>query len=168
VGVFYDTPGVYSREYITGDEMTEDEWAIFERAPKPLESAAEAASIKTSELADLAEKLFEAEEQLAEVKRSADILSEQIAAQFPHEAGKQTRTLGDLELTVSCSERWEWDHELLAALYEQGKLPSFVTRKLSVDRKIFDRLPSDAQDDLRAALTRKLMKPQVKVAKCLS
>lgn len=148
--------------------MTEDEWAIFERAPKPLESAAEAASIKTSELADLAEKLFEAEEQLFEVKRSANILSEQIASLFPHESGRQTRIVGGFELTVSCSERWEWDHEILAALYEQGKLPSFVNRKLSVDRKVFDRLPSDAQDDLRAALTRKLLKPQVKVEKCLS
>jgi hypothetical protein len=93
-------------------------------------------------------------------------LESEMARLFPEEEGELALSTPDgFEVVVRRSERWTWDKQKLEEIFSQGEVPEYVKRTLTVDKRKFQRLPASDQVMLKAALTRKLDSPKVKVIK---
>nr|MDT0250059.1 hypothetical protein [Endozoicomonas sp.] len=90
------------------------------------------------------------------LKEKLDVIREEILDFFPKEPGKyeQVSQGGTHFLEVSISEKWTWDETKLAELTDEKELPYFVKRKLSVDKRKFERLEGMEKDVYLDALTR--------------
>lgn len=90
------------------------------------------------------------------LKEKLDVIKEEILDHFPKEPGKYDRvsTGGTHLLEVSISERWKWDEKQLEQLVDSDELPLYVKRRLTVDKRKFERLEADEQDRYLDALTR--------------
>jgi len=102
------------------------------------------------QLADLKEEHDELRDELAR-------LAPEIEGEFPFEAGKYT-------VIVTRPERWKWDQAQLKTIFAHSDtLPPWAKKTISIDKRAFQRLPSDQQGELHPALTRDLAAAKVKV-----
>lgn len=101
-------------------------------------------------------------EELKEKRRQQEALNDDISqleakliSEFPVEFGEQTKLYGKDVVTINRQERFHWDQEKLEKLYASGTLPTHVKRRLTVEKRAFQKLTPTEQDELMDALTRK-------------
>lgn len=104
--------------------------------------------------------------QQAEVDAALQLVESEISRTFAEVEGDTTKHTENFEVTVTRSERWSWDQDALTEIYGDEPLPDFVRRSLTVDKRLFRKLPESEQVPLRRALTRKLGNPKIKVVRC--
>jgi hypothetical protein len=143
--------------------MIEDDWDILEGSLTPKSASAEMA---TDRLQPMASEYFYLLERYDEMGERVAKLESEMARLFPEEEGELALSTPDgFEVVVRRSERWTWDKQKLEEIFSQGDVPEYVKRTLTVDKRKFQRLPASDQVMLKAALTRKLDSPKVKVIK---
>ena len=140
----------------------EDEWSAFESSPREMRDEGRQAEI-AERIAPLASRLAEARAQHEGLSELIEQLEAEIAHFFPEEAGEKSIATSTHEVVVSRTERWKWDKAALEREFEQGEIPDYVKRSITVDKRKFERLPREEQERLKFALTRTLDKPKVKV-----
>lgn len=150
--------------------MTDDDWDKLSRPDEPLTPTVfiEEASAETVSLADvidaIAPRLVEAVAQAKAAQAEVKKLTEDLARFTPEAAGEITISGNHFVVSVKRTERFEWDSEILAALYaDKEDLPAHIKMKLSVDKKRYDRMSEDDKEALASALTIKLSAPTVEV-----
>ena len=82
-------------------------------------------------------------------------LEAKIVSQFPEEFGDQTKVYGDDVVTINRQERFNWDQDILDNIFKAKPLPDHVKRRLTVDKRTFQKLTETDQEVLAPALTRK-------------
>lgn len=81
-------------------------------------------------------------------------IEKQIIADFPEDFGEHSRVVGNKVLTIHRQERYTWNQDLLHKIYQDEEIPDHVKRRLTVDKRVFQRLDPDQQAPLLPALTR--------------
>lgn len=155
--------------------MAEDDWDKLSRtgdAPTggPTTDVIEDRSAETSSVAalvdDRAPQLVEALATLEAAKTRVKQLTEDLARFAPEVAGDVQIHGLVYSVTVKRAERLEWDSEVLSALYDgEADLPPHIKKKLSVDKKRYDRMTEEDRDALKSALTIKLSAPSIEVSR---
>ena len=126
----------------------EDEIALLQKLVKQRK---ESATIFNSQgRVDLAEK---------------EIAQERIISEFPEDFGEHSKIAGNKVITINRSERYEWNQDLLAKIYREEEIPTHIKRRLTVDKRVFQRLTTDEQAPLVPALTRKPGPVSIKVTR---
>ncbi len=82
-------------------------------------------------------------------------LEAKIVSEFPEEFGDQTKVYGDDVVTINRQERFNWDQDILDNIFKAKPLPDHVKRRLTVDKRTFQKLTETDQEVLAPALTRK-------------
>lgn len=82
-------------------------------------------------------------------------LEAKIVSEFPEEFGDQTKVYGDDVVTINRQERFNWDQDVLDDIFKAKPLPDHVKRRLTVDKRTFQKLTETDQEVLAPALTRK-------------
>tara|TARA_R100001086_G_C11703741_1_gene222107 strand:+ start:126 stop:527 length:402 start_codon:yes stop_codon:yes gene_type:complete len=82
-------------------------------------------------------------------------LEAKIVSEFPEEFGDQTKVYGDDVVTINRQERFNWDQDILDDIFKAKPLPDHVKRRLTVDKRTFQKLTETDQEVLAPALTRK-------------
>ena len=82
-------------------------------------------------------------------------LEAKIVSEFPEEFGDQTKVYGDDVVTINRQERFNWDQDILYNIFKAKPLPDHVKRRLTVDKRTFQKLTETDQEVLAPALTRK-------------
>jgi len=142
-----------------------DKWEIFKTSGPEGTSSTPNTEMRSTALAGLADSYHTTVTHIGELQDEADRLSGEIAHLFPTVAGEQTEQVEDMHVRVTRTEKYQWDKPELERLFHQGELPEFVSRSLSIHKRTYDRLPSDEQERVRHALTKKLNPPKVEVIK---
>lgn len=145
-----------------------DKWEIFKTHPSRAEEPeAEAGPDlnRVSVLSHLADSYHQTIAQISTLQEIADRLSGEIAHLFPTVAGESVEQIDDMHVRVTRTERYQWDKKELEVLFDQGSLPDFVSRSLSIHKRTYDRLPVEEQAKVQHALTKKLNPPKVEVIK---
>lgn len=90
------------------------------------------------------------------LKEKINVIREEILDFFPKEPGNYERISqgGTHLLEVRISEKWTWNEKKLAELAHEHDLPYFMKRKLTIDKRKFERLDHDEKDQYLDALTR--------------
>jgi len=141
-----------------------DKWEIFQTASASETEPDPVTSInRIAVLSGLAESYHETVSQIGTLQEIADRLSGEIAHLFPTVAGECVEQIDDMHVRVTRTEKYQWDRKELERLFDQGALPDFVSRSLSIHKRTFDRLPVEEQEKVRHALTKKLNTPKVEV-----
>lgn len=125
----------------------------------------EAEKARDIALVELARKLDTLTEQKAKVDEELAQLEGEIIHYFPEEEGELAKSTGEYDIIVSRSERWTWDKDSLEKHFGENKLPDYINRSLTVDKRKFKKLSKSEQDELKFALTRHLNSARVKVVK---
>jgi hypothetical protein len=108
-----------------------------------------------------ARQLVSLQSQIDDLEARAKFLSDDIAREFPAGVGKFTKPFGDVNVTLTRSERWSWNKETIKAIVvaqppgeplteEIGKA---IIYNVSIHKTSFAKLSTDAQKALRPALT---------------
>jgi hypothetical protein len=127
--------------------MAKDEWDDESDEPDPVAQKA---------------RQFQALQiQIAALDQQAKAISLEIAGEFPAGVGKYTKVFGDVQITLTRSERWNWDREAIKLLLMAGKpgdpLADDIRRacidNVSFHKAAFVKLSAAVQKALRAALT---------------
>ena len=82
-------------------------------------------------------------------------LEAKIVSEFPEEFGDQTKVYGDDVVTINRQERFNWEQDILDTIFKAKPLPDHVKRRLTVDKRTFQKLTETDQEVLAPALTRK-------------
>lgn len=151
--------------------MEDDDWdKLSRRDDTPpsaevtlVESGGETTTLDT--LIDaVAPQLLDAVQAAKEAQARVKQLTEDLARFAPEVAGEVTIRGNAYVVTVKRAERFEWDSDVLAALYaDKEDLPAHIKMKLSVDKKRYDRMSEEDRDALKSALTIKLSAPSIEV-----
>ena len=80
-------------------------------------------------------------------------IEKQIIADFPEDFGEHSRVVGNKVLTINRQERYTWNQDLLHKIYQDEEIPDHVKRRLTVDKRVFQRLDPEQQAPLLPALT---------------
>ena len=136
--------------------MSADSWDDFGKSESMK-------SEPTDKLNTLARELYSLEVDLPNKIERIEQLRSEIALLFPEEEGENSASTDNFVITCTRGERWTWHKAMLEEIFGEGELPEYVTRSLSVDKRKFKKLPSEDQNQLKQALTRKLDKAKVKV-----
>ena len=112
---------------------------------------------------ELARELQEVTQQLEILVARKEKIEDEIARWFPEEEGSHKKHFDEFSIEVSRTSRWLWDKDVLSDLFDDKPLPPHITRRLSVDKRKFQKLTTSEQDELIPALTKKLDKAKVKV-----
>ena len=136
-----------------------NDWSIFSSSPKPGIPVSSA----EPELKEMAINLFRKKTELEKLSEEVKKLEGEIAYFFPQIAGEHKRRLDEVHVSVKRHERFEWDENKLAEIFDQREVPEYIRRRLSVDKRRFNRLSQDEQNLVKPALTRKLQSPKVEV-----
>lgn len=143
--------------------MIEDDWDILEGSLTPKSASAEMA---TNRLQPMASEYFSLKERYDEMGERVAQLEAEMSRLFPEEEGELALSTPDgFEVVVRRAERWTWDKQKLEEIFAQGDVPDYIRRTLTVDKRKFQKLPASDQVLLKAALTRKLDSPKIKVIK---
>jgi len=111
---------------------------------------------KRLRLEEQAAELLELQTQLEKIQEKITTISDEILTNFPEEAGEFSDSYGTMFVKVSRAERWTWDSDVLEGLVgAMPKTPECVTKKLSVDKRKFQKLPDPDRAALLPALERK-------------
>ncbi len=113
-------------------------------------------AIATDRLQELMKEFKSTNGLIESLKEKLDVIREEILDFFPKEPGQyeQVSQGGTHLLEVRISEKWSWDEEKLAHIVDEKELPYFMKRKLSVDKRKFERLDEPEKDAYLDALTR--------------
>jgi hypothetical protein len=112
-----------------------DEWDDPTSAPDPV-------AIKARQLVSL-------QAQIAHLEAQAKGLTFEIAREFPEGVGSFTKPFGDVNVTLTRSERWSWDKEIIKRIVEAQA----ILYNVAIHKTSFAKLSGEAQKTLRAALT---------------
>jgi len=110
--------------------------------------------LERTPLETFAEELMRLQRQEKDTREKISILKTRLAAHFPEEPGDFVDAFGDFTVTMKRSETWTWDTTKLNTLYASVPLPTYVKKKLSIDKRSFQALDNDEKGDLLPALTR--------------
>lgn len=111
---------------------------------------------KRVHLEQQAEELLELQKQLEQIQEKIERISDELLTHFPEDAGEFQESFGSMHVTVNRAERWNWDTDVLEGIVgAMPKLPECVNRKLSVDKRKFQKLPEPDRLVLLPALERK-------------
>jgi hypothetical protein len=99
--------------------------------------------------------------QIANLEIQAKGLSYEIAREFPAGPGTHTKTFGDVNVTLTRSERWSWDKSTIRNILLVADPDAPLTKEINravidsaaIHKKVFEKLSAAAQKMLRAALT---------------
>jgi len=139
----------------------EDTWESFDATEEV--TTALRSGIPTDRLKPLAQEYKDIEGLVMRNSERLKELAEQMAQMFPEEEGELSQNVDNLKVVITRSERWVWDKVLLEKEFNEKELPEYVTRSLSIDKRKFQKLPTETQELIKFALTRKLDKAKVKV-----
>ena len=92
---------------------------------------------------------------LSDATKRVEQLEAKIISEFPEEFGDQTKVYGDDVVTINRQERYNWDQDKLDDIFKTQPLPDHVKRRLTVDKRTFQKLTETDQVVLAPALTRK-------------
>lgn len=108
--------------------------------------------------------LLEAWAALEEAKTKVKHLIEDVVRFAPEVPGEVIINGNLYAIQIKRGERFEWDSEVLSALYgDKEALPDHIKMKLTVDKKRYDRMSEEDREALKSALTIKLSAPSVEV-----
>lgn len=106
--------------------------------------------------AQLARELIRFNEEIEGLEAARDAIVEKLKEEFDQEFGDQERVFDGYVVRLSTGERWSWDQDKLRDILAQHpEYPDFVKEKLTIDRRLYERLSAEVQADLKPALTRK-------------
>ncbi len=108
-------------------------------------------SRETSRMIEDYENLVSQRDELDDKIKS---IEKQIIADFPEDFGEHSRVVGNKVLTINRQERYTWNQDLLHKIYQDEEIPDHVKRRLTVDKRVFQRLDPEQQAPLLPALTR--------------
>lgn len=98
------------------------------------------------------------------IKKKVDRLIENICATMPIEIGDTYKTVKGVTVTVTRPERFKWDQDLMKQLLNDvDVLPAHVTKRYTVEKRKFERLPDEDKALLLPALTREAGAPKITV-----
>lgn len=100
-----------------------------------------------------------------ELNDQIGLLEKRIISEFPEDFGEHSKIAGNKVITINRSERYEWNQDLLAKIYREEEIPTHIKRRLTVDKRVFQRLTTDEQAPLVPALTRKPGPVSIKVTR---
>tara|TARA_B100001094_G_scaffold100619_2_gene96767 strand:+ start:5942 stop:6382 length:441 start_codon:yes stop_codon:yes gene_type:complete len=101
---------------------------------------------------------------LDSIKKKIDKLTDDICACLPIEIGDVYKTVEGVTVTVTRPERFKWDQDLIKQLLNDvDVLPSHVTKRYTVEKRRFERLPDEDKALLMPALTREAGAPKITV-----
>lgn len=116
--------------------------------------------------AQLARELIKFNEEIEGLEAARDAIIERLKEEFDQEFGDQEKVFDGYAVRLSVGERWSWDQDKLRDILAQHpEYPDFVKEKLTVDRRLYERLSKDVQDTLKPALTRKFGQSKLTVEK---
>ena len=138
---------------------TEDRWAVFADTPTTVSSS----ETKVETMQNLAEELHKLTKDRAVIEERIGQIENELAYNFPEEAGELAQSTPKFEIICNRSERWSWDKDALEKHFGQGSVPHYIKVNMTVDKRQFQSLPHHEQDPLMFALTRKLDKAKIKV-----
>lgn len=116
--------------------------------------------------AQLARELIKINEEIEGLEVARDAIVEKLKEEFDQEFGDQERVFDGYVVRLSTGERWSWDQDQLRDILAQHpEYPDFVKEKLTVDRRLYERLSADVQATLKPALTRKFGQSKLTVEK---
>tara|TARA_Y100001970_G_scaffold145912_1_gene179140 strand:- start:15392 stop:15802 length:411 start_codon:yes stop_codon:yes gene_type:complete len=101
------------------------------------------------------EELKERKRKQEDNAKAIEKLEADLVAEFPEEFGEQTRVYGKDVVTINRQERFHWDQDILEELFKSGKLPAHIKKRLTVEKRTFQKLTETEQKELQPALTRK-------------
>lgn len=133
--------------------------------PMPEDDLEEAKIKRDKAMNELAKRLFALKARSEEDAQEIARMEAELGTYFPEEAGEISVSTENFTVTCNRLERWSWDKTLLEEIFNQEELPEWVTRNLSVDKRKFQKLPTDEREKVKPALTRKLNNPRIKVTK---
>jgi hypothetical protein len=138
---------------------TTDKWDVFADTPSTVSSG----SSQVDTMEKLAEELETLTKQRETIEERIGQIENELAHNFPEEAGELAQSTPKYEIICNRTERWSWDKDALEKHFSQGSVPHYIRRNLTVDKRQFQKLPHHEQDPLMFALTRKLDRPKIKV-----
>ena len=142
--------------------MAEDPW---DRYSSPQDKSLSEA-VKQKQLEIFSKRFFDLTKQKSEMESELESVADDIARMFPEVAGTETKTAGVYQIEVNRIERYNWDYEKVEehfASMPSESLPDHVSREIRIDRRLYNALPSSQQEELEEYLTKKLIKPKVRV-----
>ena len=153
----------------------EDSWSSFEQESKEKIAREGIPSEQAQKLVDTAlaadnelnaKLLMEMHAVAKQLQNRIDEVEEKLAEGFPEQAGSVTKDYGDFKVTCSRVERWTWErdglHKKFAGVADDD-LPAYVSRTTTIDKKTLEGASKNDYDDVKGFLTRKLIKPSLKV-----
>ena len=141
--------------------MIEDDWDVLEGTK--LQPKSKVASMTADRLQPLADEYHGLLQDHERISERMGQLEGEIGHLFPEEAGELAISTSSFDVVVRRSERWTWDKKKLEEIFSQGDIPSYINRSLTVDKRKFQKIPIEQQEQLKVALTRKLDSPKIKV-----
>jgi hypothetical protein len=107
---------------------------------------------------------------ITDTKAALDVrekeLKNSLLGLFDQEFGEQIKTFDGYQVTVDVGERWDWDSEMLAQIFETSEtLPHHIVKKLTVHRRTFEKLNDSQKAEVIPALTRNFGTVKIKVEK---
>ena len=119
----------------------------------------------SSGMQKLLEEYAETKTIFDEAKEKVTTIEARIVAEFNDDFGEQSKQIGSSIVTINRQERFDWDQDKLEALFNSGTVPEYVRKRLSVDKRSFQRLTETEQTPLLVALTRRPGPISVKVTR---
>ena len=119
----------------------------------------------SSGMQKLLEEYTETKTIFDEAKEKVTTIEARIIAEFNDDFGEQSKQIGSNIVTINRQERFDWDQDKLEALFNSGTVPEYVRKRLSVDKRSFQRLTETEQTPLLVALTRRPGPISVKVTR---
>ena len=119
----------------------------------------------SSGMQKLLEEYAETKTIFDEAKEKVTTIEARIVAEFNDDFGEQSKQIGSNIVTINRQERFDWDQDKLEALFNSGTVPEYVRKRLSVDKRSFQRLTETEHTPLLVALTRRPGPISVKVTR---
>jgi len=116
-------------------------------------------------LLQMVEDLQTANQEQDNANQKVETLEAKLIAEFPEEFGEQSKAIGVNIVTINRQERFQWDQEVLENIFKKETLPIHVKRRLTVEKRTFQKLTEAEQKKVMPALTRKPGPVTVKITR---
>jgi len=116
-------------------------------------------------LLQVVEDLQTANQEQEKANQKVETLEAKLIAEFPEEFGEQSKAIGVNIVTINRQERFQWDQDVLADIFKKEPLPVHVKRRLTVEKRTFQKLTEAEQKKVMPALTRKPGPVTVKITR---
>tara|TARA_B100000287_G_scaffold110152_1_gene102470 strand:- start:632 stop:1084 length:453 start_codon:yes stop_codon:yes gene_type:complete len=120
---------------------------------------------KHKPLTEMIEGLLDARRKQDEANKLVEQFEAKLIAEFPEEFGEQSKAIGDNIVTVNRQERFHWDQDKLEEIFNKSPLPPHVKRRLTVEKRTYQKLTKAEQDTVEPALTIKPGPVSVKITR---